>query len=41
MQNTETVFRNIITALGIPKWQYGISKLVKAMWSTDKLEGVQ
>lgn len=41
MQNTETVFRNIITDLGIPKWQYGLSELVKVMWSTDKLKGVQ
>lgn len=41
MQNTKTVFRNIITNLGIPKWQYGISELVKVMWSTDKLKGVQ
>lgn len=41
MQNTETVFRNIITDFGIPQWQYGISELVKVMWSTDKLKGVQ
>lgn len=41
MQNTKTVFRNIITALGIPKWQYGISELVKVMWNTDKLKGGQ
>lgn len=37
----KTLFRNIITDLGIPKWQYGISELVKVMWSTDKLKGVQ